>query len=552
VSEAYEADQSVSSKVPPTASQLYLKTKDRPHLSVMTIFNLLSAILASTLLGSLADTFPANKNIIDSEILWTDCFNASIPLECANFTVPVDWDNPNRDRFNLFITKISARNSKARLGNLFFQPGGPGDAPSGDLIPGNKLYEFWMSSKLTDVFDFIAIDPRGTGSSNPVHCNHTLFASDVSLFPETEDEYHKMVAYWSKAGQSCLDLTGPFLEYVDTISAVKDFEAVRVALGDESMNFYGLSYGAQFGSQYAEVFPDNIRAIVLDGILDHSQTSPIYSWETESQSFEATLDRFFQWCHHNATCALHNETDIAAYFDRLIESANKAPITADSNHDYGPNEISITGYDILDIVQEILVFPNGELGLPGFAGLAEALKGAVENPEENAFAQYKAGAIPEDVGNIYSYTAIICADWDFSSTNISYSQYRNRMHMARALSPHTLGTGEWWTLAAQCQNWPVQSRNLPHEISTFTFKDSSHTLKTPVLLVNAFWDPETSYAWAVNLQRQFGDDNAVLLSRNGSGHTSYFQPGAVSDAIDDYLIHLKVPERGAVLRNDGI
>jgi hypothetical protein len=72
------------------------------------------------------------------------------------------------------------------------------------------------------------------------------------------------------------------------------------------------------------------------------------------------------------------------------------------------------------------------------------------------------------------------------------------------------------------------------------------------LLVNAFYDPETSYAWAVNLQRQFGDDNAVLLSRNGSGHTSYFKSGAVSDAIDDYLIHLKVPERGAVMNSDGI
>jgi pimeloyl-ACP methyl ester carboxylesterase len=516
----------------------------------MTTFNRLSAILASTLLASLACAFPAVKNITHSEILWTDCFNASIPLKCANFTVPVDWDNPDGDHFNLFITQIPAKNSKARIGNLFFQPGGPGDAPSGDLIPGNRLYEFWMSSKLTDVFDFIAIDPRGTGNSNPVHCNHTLFASEVSLFPETEDEYHNMIAYWSKAGESCLDLTGPSLAYVDTISAVKDFEAVRIALGDEPMNLYGLSYGAQFGSQYAEVFPDNIRAIVLDGILDHSQTSPIYSWETESQSFEATLDRFFQWCHHNVTCALHNETDIAAYFDRLIESANEAPITSDPSHDYGGHEVSITGYNILDVVQVLLVFPNGELGLPGFAGLAEALKGAVENPKDNVFAQYKTGAIPVDVASVYSYTAIICADWDFSSTNISYSQYRNKINMARALSPHTRGTGEWWTLAAQCQNWPVQPRNPPHEIPTF--KGSSHTLRTPILLVNAFYDPETSYAWAVNLQRQVGDDNAVLLSRNGSGHTSYFQSGAVSDAIDDYLIHLKVPERGAVMNNDGI
>jgi hypothetical protein len=53
-------------------------------------------------------------------------------------------------------------------------------------------------------------------------------------------------------------------------------------------------------------------------------------------------------------------------------------------------------------------------------------------------------------------------------------------------------------------------------------------------------------------REKFGDDNAVLLSRNGSGHTSYFQPGAVRDAIDEYLIDLKVPEPGTVLSNEGI
>ena len=358
-----------------------------------------------------------------------------------------------------------------------------------------------------------------------------------------------MKAMWKAAGQSCLDLTGPLLGYIDTISAVKDYEAVRIALGGEPMNMIGQSYGAQFASQYAELFPRNIRAIVLDGVLDHSQTSPTYAWETESQGFELTLNQFFEWCERNSTCALHNETDIPAYFDRLIESANANPIFSQSGCDYGTCDFNTTGYDIEVVVQEFTDYPNGELGTPGFVGLAEAIRSTVEDPSKNPFAEYAIGPFASDTSFIYSYTAIICVDWSFGA-NTSFAQYRNTIETGKALSPHTLGAGEFWNLAARCQHWPVPTRNPPHQIATY--QNSSYKLKTPILLVNAFYDPETNYAWAVNLQSEFGNDNAVLLSRNGSGHTSYFQPGAVSDAIDNYFIHLQVPEPGTVLENDGI
>jgi hypothetical protein len=155
-----------------------------------------------------------------------------------------------------------------------------------------------------------------------------------------------------------------------------------------------------------------------------------------------------------------------------------------------------------------------------------------------------------DIDVDFAYTAIICADWNFSQEKSTYAQYWDCMTLAETAMSHTRGAGEFWTLKARCQNWPVSPRNPPYGITTF--RNGAHKLKTPILPVNSFYDPETSYAWAVNLQRQFGDDNAVLLSRNGTGHTSYFQSGAVSDAIDNFLIHLKVPEPGTILQNNGI
>nr|OQO26560.1 hypothetical protein B0A51_06603 [Rachicladosporium sp. CCFEE 5018] len=439
---------------------------------------------------------------------------------------------PYLNHLDLFVTKIPARNASARIGNLFYNPGGPGDAPSSDLVPGGGMYKWLMRSRSTEYFDLIAIDPRGTGKSNPVQCDPTLWGMEGSEFPTSEIENDHMVSHWREVGASCLRLTGSFLEYVDTESTARDFEAVRMALGDEPMNFLGFSYGTQLGSQYAELYPHNIRAMVLDANLDHSQTSPIYAWETESQGYENTLLQFFAWCRDTPACALHDETDIPGYFDRLVDSANAHPITSTSAACLAAGCPPVTGENIMGLnTQSLLVLPNGEFGSPGWLGLAQALKNATTNGNVDLLVQLPPTATTND---LFSYVSIICADWPFAEPNESYTQYLNR----------------FWFLHTACQSWPVPPRNPPHEITTF--KNPSNQLKTPILMVNALHDPETSYAWAVNLQRQFGDANAVLLTRNGSGHTSYTQPGKVSDAIDEYLVRLKVPEGGTVLRNEGI
>ncbi|KAK6435699.1 hypothetical protein LTR95_008111 [Oleoguttula sp. CCFEE 5521] len=461
-----------------------------------------------------------------SPIEWTDCINASVPLKCGTLSVPIDWHDPRSNHFDLFITNISARNASSRIGNLFYNPGGPGDAPSSDLVPGGGM----------------------CGQINPVQCDPTVWGMEVSEVPTTKDEYDLMVSHWREVGASCQKLIGSFLGYVDTDSSARDFGAVRLALDNEPMNFLGFSHGTQLGSQYAELYPHNIRAMVLDANLDHSQTSPIYAWETESQGYENTLLQFFAWCKDTPACALHNETEIPSYFDRLVDSANVHPITSSSAACLAAACPPVTATNIMGLnTQSLLVLPNGEFGSPGWVGLAEALKNATTNGNVDLFVQLPPTATTND---IFSYVAIICAAWPFAEPNESYTQHLNRLHMARTLSPHTRGAGEFCFLHTACQSWPVPTRNPPHEITTS--KTLSNQLKTPILMVNTLHDPETSVAWAVDLQRQFGDKNAVLLTRNGSGHTSYTQPGAVSDAIDEYLVGLKVPEGGTVLRNEGI
>lgn len=88
------------------------------------------------------------------------------------------------------------------------------------------------------------MDPRGVGLSTPIVCDENIWAERVTYFPQTREEYDAMVAHNKRFGESCLELTGDLLGFMDTISVAKDMEAVRVALG-EDLNYLGLSYGTQ-------------------------------------------------------------------------------------------------------------------------------------------------------------------------------------------------------------------------------------------------------------------------------------------------------------------
>jgi pimeloyl-ACP methyl ester carboxylesterase len=127
-------------------------------------------------------------------------------------------------------------------------------------------------------------------------------------------------------GESCLNLTGPLLGHIDTISAAKDIEATRLALNEGKLNWMGFSYGTELGAAYAELYPENVRAMILDGNVDHSQ-SEISNFVTEMSTYENELTRFFDWCNETSSCALSGQ-NVAKVFDELVSNATRSPIPA--------------------------------------------------------------------------------------------------------------------------------------------------------------------------------------------------------------------------------
>ena len=166
----------------------------------------------------------------------------------------------------------------------------------------------------------IGLDPRGVGASTPVRCDPAIWNERVSRFPRSQAEFDALVAHNQALGESCLRLTRPPLGHVDTVSVARDMESVRARRrGTACSSYLGLSYGTEVGQTYAALFPRRIRAMALDGALDHS-LAPVAMLVDEAAADERALGRFARWCAATPSCALHGQ-DVEALYDDLVRRA---------------------------------------------------------------------------------------------------------------------------------------------------------------------------------------------------------------------------------------
>ncbi len=137
----------------------------------------------------------------------------------------------------------------------------------------------------------IGFDPRGIGASTPqVRCltPEEIDAERAEVNVDMTPEGIALAEADSKDyAAKCAERTGTeFLAHVGTYEVVRDMDVIRGVLGDPKMNYLGFSYGTRLGSTYAETFPQNVRAMVLDGALDPEQ-DPVDEVVLQGQGFQA-------------------------------------------------------------------------------------------------------------------------------------------------------------------------------------------------------------------------------------------------------------------------
>jgi pimeloyl-ACP methyl ester carboxylesterase len=452
-------------------------------------------------------------------------------LECAELQVPLDYGEPGGAQITIGMNRLKATDPARRIGSLIFNPGGPGGPGSGFVgleASGTRVF----SPALRERFDVIGVDPRGVGTSTPVRCDPALWNTPVSRFPRDAAAFERLVAYNRALSESCLRLTGPLLGHVDTVSVARDMEAVRVALGDGKLNYLGLSYGTQIGHTYAALFPEHVRAMALDGALDHS-LAPLAMLVDEAAAYERALGRVAAWCAETPSCALHGQ-DVGAAFDQLVRQAEAQPLPAPRCAASGACRATVTGEDLRLNVQGHLLFKEAVLGglYGGWAELATALAGALAGDASGLSSEVAQG----DRDGGYAARAIPCGDWPTPHTR--YEVVAATTLLAEVVAPRTRGASQTWAVQTDCAGWSTPVANPPQPAVVRG--------APPILIVNATHDPSTSLPWAVGLFRQI--EGSVLLIRAGDGHTSYFlpRPSRTRDAIDAYLLTGELPPPNTV------
>lgn len=491
----------------------------RSKVRLLLVFALLMFAVVGTASAEAADH-------TQQPIAWAPCpENAAV--ECATLTLPVDWSKPGGETFGLALARRVATDPSARIGPLLINPGGPGGSGVNFAINSNRYF----SPDILARFDIIGFDPRGVVRSHPVVCSEAaLNAPGWTLVPKNQAQFDALVAYNKALGEDCRKQTGPLFDHIDSVDVARDIEAIRRALGERKINWYGGSYGTLIGQMYAELYPSRIRSMVLDSNMDHSLGTTGFTL-TETIASEDGFNEFVAWCDRNAACVLHGQ-DVEQVWRDLLARADRGEVTDPENGEQ-------LGAD------QIIDGMIGELYGPSWAGLAEAIaalsagtpSGGVEMDFDLRYTSAVAvagsgGSAAEPVLVRYPFS-VFCAEWSLPVRNQAAFDRIVRQNLR--IAPNTRYSTLGLSGVTSCLGWPAKVTNPQHRLKVSG---------TPTLLMtNALHDPATGYVWAVDAARQLGR-STVLVTYEGWGHGVYRRSDCTREVNDAYLIDLTVPARG--------
>ncbi|WP_199562013.1 alpha/beta hydrolase [Micromonospora deserti] len=459
---------------------------------------LLAAGVASAVAGVVGVVQPAATAGPASVIAWAPC-PQDATAQCGTLSVPVDWADPAAPRLDLAVARRPAADPQARIGTLVFGPGGPGDSGVSRVVTGVGRF----SDELRRRFDIVSFDPRGVGGSNPVACSPDLLASRPSPLLTSQAEFDALLAYNQRLRDDCRARTGPVFDHADTLSTVRDLDAIRAALGEDRLTFHGSSYGTLLGEQYAEAFPHRVRALVLESVVDHSLGTRGFL-TSQAAAVQDSFDEFVAWCDRTAGCALHGR-DVRAVWADLMARAERGELRSATDP-----AVAVTPFDLV-------VTAHRGFARPAWADLANRLA------TMHAGGPAAVAAFPPLV------TAAFCADWSLPVRD--YRQYADLLRRAARVAPDVRYSASLWAVAA-CLGWPQPVANPQHRLKVRG--------TPPILLVNSRHDPASGYNWATNVARQLGD-RGVLLTYEGWGHGAYTRSACTTGAVDEYLISTRPP-----------
>jgi pimeloyl-ACP methyl ester carboxylesterase len=438
--------------------------------------------------------------------------------QCATVPVPLDYRNPTGPTIALGMVRLPALDPAHRIGTLAVNYGGPGTPGASSLRR--------LASRFDGVrarMDLLAVDPRGVGLSTRVRCG----PFDGQPVRPAGSPLVDPGGFWTSAraaGQACVAASGELARHLSTADAARDLDLVRQALGEPEISVYGYSYGTVLGATYANLFPDHLRALVVDGALDVAANAgtadpgrPVDVRAGVAAAREAAVQSFLGACAAAgpARCALVAPpgADPRARFDAATAAATRAGGSA----------------DLADRVATALE-SGGRLASLARTLAARAPAGVPPGP---VVPDPTAGAPAHST----AFLAIQCTD----VVTPTAAQVTALLPAEQAAHP-LFGVPAALNTAA-CVDWPAIDPDR-------YLGPWNAPLHAPALVINAREDPDTPLANARATASELSA--ARLLVVDGFGHTTLDLPSrCAQDAAAAYLLDpSRPPAEGTVCPPD--
>jgi len=440
------------------------------------------------------------------ELQWGQCDT----FECATLEVPLDYSDPDGERIDLALIR-SATNGDDRIGSVLVNPGGPGVSGLDYLRTASLL----LPPELRSRFDLVGFDPRGVGASSAIDCDLELDDSIVLLEADDDAGWQAMAADEEAALDGCLgDELAP---YVGTNNAARDMDVLRQALGDEALTYIGYSYGTRLGATYAELFPENVRALVLDAaVLPDSDLNELE--KAQAAGFDIAFENFADACDEDPDCILRDIGPTIALFRSLqAEIADVGSFPVDGGRRLTPGELDLAVRTSLYSVDFWPILAEG-LFVAETLGDGTILQFLADS---QLYRQPDGSYLNANEANRF----INCAD------DPSRSSLEETRAAVAASASQTIYFDDLFRANTGCVF-------TPDPIDPLILGPAEGA--PPILVIANTGDPATPYQWGVELAEALS--SGVLYTVEAEGHTAYGSFDCVEADVTAYLIDLEVPD----------
>ncbi len=441
-----------------------------------------------------------------STLKWHACSGqlaqAGVP-KCAMLSVPADYAKPGGRHISLALDMVPATAPKSQQqGVLLVNPGGPG----GDGLPLAAEVAQGLSPSVAAEYDIVGFDPRGVGSSVPALSCDSGFFSGVrpDYIPASGAAEQVLINRAKTYAADCEQKFGWLLPYMTSADTARDMDSIRAAFGVGEINYYAFSYGTYMGQVYATLFPDRVRRMVLDSVVD-----PTGVWYADNvqqdYAFQGRMDAFFAWtAKYDGTYHLGGT---AAQVQKAWYRARNRLLAHPVGGTIGADEFDDT-------------FLQGGYLDQLWPGLAQALSSYLNDGQPaDLVAQYQANGVQGE-NEFAVYNAVQCADVNWPR---SFSFWTSDTERVYAKAPFQAWDNAWFN--ASCAFWPVKGPAKPLQIKGAGLPG--------ILMLQGTLDPATPYTGAQNAHKLLPSARMVVVEGGGNHGQSMEQPS--NSCVQGYL-----------------